>query len=108
MNYNFAFAFMFLLLLIKPSATTTPLYKAAIQNAGANEKSLVNPRIVPYLHDDYEGDSLLIDGLKNEKYLSAEDITYMHMQLKNNRACIWTEDSLGDLKLIPAGEAQAV
>ncbi|MFN8712247.1 MAG: hypothetical protein ACK5Z2_05285 [Bacteroidota bacterium] len=108
MNYNFAFAFMFLLLLIKPSATTTPLYKAAIQNAGANEKSLVNPRIVPFLHDDYEGDSLLIDGLKNEKYLSAEDITYMHMQLKNNRAGIWTEDSLGDLKLLPAGEAPAV
>jgi hypothetical protein len=105
-NYFSFFAFL-LLALMPSSASHIPLYKAAVLNAGANEKSLVNPRIVPFLHDDYEGDSLLIDGLKNEKYLSAEDITYMHMQLKNNRTGIWTADSLGDLKLLPAGEAPA-
>lgn len=105
MKFNFAFAFVALLLLIRPASTNTSLYKAAVLNAGANEKSIVSTRIVPFLHDDYEGDSLLIDGLKNEKYLTADDIAFMHKQIKGNRSGNWTADSLGDLKLLAAKEA---
>jgi hypothetical protein len=108
MKYHFAFVALFLLALMPPATHNVSLYNAAVQNAGATDKSYISPRIVPYLHDDYEGDSLLIEGLKNENYLTTTDIAYMHLQIKKNRAGMWQKDSMpNDAKLLPPGQAPA-
>lgn len=106
MKKYFAFAGLFLFCLIQIATDRTSLYNAAVQNAGATDKSYISPRMVPFLHDDYEGDSLLIEGLKSESYLNAADITHMHQQIKKNRAGMWHKDSLGnDSKILPPGQA---
>jgi hypothetical protein len=106
MKYYFSIFTFLILGLIPGDTSNTSLYSAAVQNAGATDKSYISSRMVPFLHDDYEGDSLLIEGLKNESYLSAADIAYMHQQIKKNRAGMWQKDSLGnEAKILPPGQA---
>jgi hypothetical protein len=86
MKYSFSALLLLFLLPFAPTSQTD-LCKAALQNA--------------------EGDSLLIDGLKKEPYLTAADIAYMHQQCKENRSGIWTAETAGDVSLLPVTETPA-